>query len=420
MKKILLGVAAFALLLATPGCNNETTEKANTNDGQIKFQTYLGKQINSRASEMNLAGLKTAANSEANAIPVYAYKNDTTTPAWREFDIYYNATDDVWTYGQPVLQPGFDLIYTSVHPATGITQAGSGSAGVTFDYTVPAAASQVDLIAAYHEATGDNDIDLLYKHVLSQVNFELQNVENLKITINSIEFAGILSKGTYTFGTGWGATANTAATYAYDLSGTTFPTDGTITESKTTLKTATNALMLMPQEFTDDSATFTINFTLEDMSGSSTPLVANKTATILLKEFDTTTWVAGKRYLYLIDFTNYFADNFINFTVDVSDWTNDTPVTLPVEVATATKASIEGAINTLLTAHPGLSKYQINVNSAPIANIELTIAEIATTDTEIVINFEKGLDSKTIDLDTATQANWGIATSGNIVTLTAK
>lgn len=285
MKKLLFGLAAFSLLVATTGCSEETVERAGGED-LIEFQALLGKPT--KAAERDLGSLRTA--SQTTAIPVKAYGDDNVN--FGDWTLAWNGTD-AWTYnsGNPVLQPNFNLTYYAWYPTTtvtGWTAPASGTKGL-FSYTVPAVGSQEDLIAAYVPSTNSAAITLQFNHLLSQVNFALQKVKDVKITVNSITLNGLMDEATYTFGTGWGtATTSGTPTYGYDLTGITTPmTDGTIDATPTTSlinASGNNRLMLMPQAFDANlAANFVINFTLADVSGNA--LVSNQNATVYLKDF---------------------------------------------------------------------------------------------------------------------------------------
>ena len=411
MRKYILGFAALSLLYIASSCNKETIETAD-GQNQIKFQTFLGKQT--KASEATLSTLQ----SVATVVPVNIYKSDNTL--WNSWDLEWNSTDNVWDYNTatPVLQPGFNLKYYAWYPKAAATLTNT-SGTVTFSYTVPGVSSQVDLLAASVDATLDADIDLQFAHLLSQVNFSLQEVKDVKITINSITLSGINSVATYTFGSGGGWSAQaTADSYVYNLTGATFPTNEVAPVATIPLGTGSNGLMLMPQTFNAATAIFTIDFTLQDtddnyLVGTSS---TGETAVAYLKDFTVNTWVSGTRYNYLIDFTNYLADRYIKFDVTVDSWVNSTPATQLVEVATANKASLEGAITSLFTANTtaGNEVFQITVKEALTGNITLDIAEAFTATDKIVI-YIGGLATNNI---TVSGGGWTPSKSGTYVTLT--
>lgn len=418
MKKFLSGLAAFTLLLATTGCEKELVEKSDTAN-PIMFQAFLGKPTKSRAVETDIDTLKTYATSANAGIAVQAYSS---TGLYADWSLYYASS--AWTYGTPVFQPGFALSYYAWYPKSALSLAeGAGISGATTtSYTVgTTAANQIDLLATAFPNSLASEIELQFHHLLSQINFAVQHVKDVKIKIKSITLANIGSTATFTIGQNLAWSEPTATTgYTYITGITTAQTNGHADSTgSVSLMPEAGGLMLMPQEFGSSStAAFTITYDLADMAGNA--LVSDGSATALLKDFATAKWEFGKRYLYLIDFSNYFT-NYISFTVDVSPWADATPVVLPIEVTQATGSTISNAIKTLLTTYAGQTAFQINVRTAPAANIELTIPADQTPQktTTITITFAAGLNSKSVTLHAdAVTAGWAISTSGSVVTLT--
>jgi len=414
MKKYILGFAALSLLLVATSCNKETIETADSHNS-ITFQTILGKQT--KASEITTALLQTAANNSANGIAVRAYQDNTSTTAWKSWSLYYDnsATPADWTYGTPVLQPNFNLVYYAWHPtaALSLNAASTGQTAAFNSYSVPVVGSQVDLIAASVPATLNAAINLQFNHLLSQVNFSLLEVKDVKITINSITLSDIGETATYTFGSGWSAATGTAS-YVYDLSGTTFPTDADATINTIDFATTTNRLMLMPQTL-GANAKFTINFTLRDTElPTNNVLVANETAEAFLKDFTINTWAPGTRYNYLIDFTNYLADRYIKFSVGVNPWLDSSPIVQYVEVAKANKASLDGAIASLSAWNTAsVDIFQITVKEALTANVILDAITGYSAGDKIVI-YIGGLAT----YDIVAPSGWTAVESSAYVTLT--
>ena len=414
MRKYILGFAALSLLYIASSCNKETIEIAD-GQNQIKFQTFLGKQT--KASEITAASLLTTATASGTGIAVRAYEDNISTTAWKSWSLYYDntLTPPGWTYGTPVLQPNFDLVYYAWYPATAVSlnAATTGQSAAFNAYTVPAVTSQVDLIAASAGPTLDADIDLQFAHLLSQVNFSLLEVKDVKITISDITISSVGNTATYTFGSGWSAATGTAS-YAYTLPSV-FPTNEVAPVATTPIQlgTGSNGLMLMPQAL-GATAKFTITFSLTDTDDNNLLATATETADAYLKDFTVSTWAPGTRYNYLIDFTNYLADRYIKFDVKVTGWVDSTPVVQYVEVAKANKASLEGAIASLAAFDTATNEvFQITVKEDLTANLALTIdpADFNTGD-KIVIYIG---DLATFDI---TAAGWTATESGAYVTLT--
>lgn len=430
MKKLILGVAAISLLLVASSCNKETAESATDRNGEISLRPVLGKQtISSRAEEMTTTGLQTDANSTATGIPVRIFDDaaaDPTTP-WNSWSLYY--ANNAWTYDTPTLQPQLDLVYYAWYPNTAAamtTLFARTAAGASFGYTVQAVASQEDLIASTVAATNATNINLQFSHLLSQVNFAVQEVNDIQVEITKIELKNIGNTAVYTFGNpgSWATPTAFTGAYEYALRTSDFPTDlGTdIVSLGSGSSTDANALMLMPQSFAGTTAAFDITFRLL-IEGSPNNIyyagdaTNSVTATAYLKDFNTTTWAPGKRYVYLIDFTNYLADKYIKFTVEVKDWENDNGGKyLAVEVAKANKASLEGAIASLAAyATTGEDILQITVNDQLTANIDLAIDNtLFSQNDKIVIYFNDGIDSSS---PTITATGWSTSPSGSTFTL---
>ncbi len=418
-KKSVFGMLAVALLAT--GCNSEFVETADSQNGNITFQTVLGKQT--RATEFSYWG-------DSEGFTAKAYLKGTTTP-FKDFTLTCNGTNSWTVSGGTVAHPGYPLDYYAWSPsdATGATFTPVASAS-TLEYTIPVVDSQVDLVAAYKPNHNNAAVDLTFYHILSQVNFAVQGVSNVKIAIKDITIKGVSNHNTYTFGTGWGGTPDGSASYVYKAksygagdgttytSGTnTLTTDGTkITEIKLGSGASTdgNALMLMPQSFNSSStATMEFTYTLTAMDGT-TPL-GTGTTSAYLRDFTTTTWEVGKRYLYIIDFTEYFKGGNITFSVTVDTWKDNENVTQVLEVADATQVSIDAAIERHRANHGSYTIFPISIPKVPTGNITLgTIGDGFSATDKIVLNFTAGLNSYTVNAPTG----WTAATVDKIVTLT--
>ncbi len=467
MKIKLLGAAALSLLFVATSCDNEIVEKANVkNDNSIKFQTVLGKQT--KATEMDLAGLQGAAKDAGTAIPVKAFATGKNI-AFNTFGLYWNNTN--WVYaesGSEITQPGYIIDYYAWYPnpspltetSHGITNAFSVSTDGkgTFGYTVlSTSALQEDLIAAF-KSTADENVSLDFNHLLSQVNFAIQGVENVKIEITGIKVNDVMSVNTYTFNTNkWGDTPTTAVTYDYSafVNGTeTAPTDYTTngTAAQTILHmgnngnehSRNNALMLMPQQFKDgDKANFSFNYKLKDMNGNS---LGEGSSFANLSGLNTN-WEMGIRYIYVIDFSSYVVGGPIKFTVKVNPWEDNKDgdgKEDPIEVPTKTKANaitidatyvstnnnMKGAIEAAISTHSGskasfntLKEFPITVSEDLDATLAFDLAnnyanfEIGD---KIVITFNGSYDSYLDTKPTSIGDEWNYVAASNVVTLTKR
>ena len=421
MKKNLFGLAILSLVFAATSCANESGERANDGQNAISFQPYIGKQVQSRAVETGLAGLKTAAASSADGIAVEAFfatnannGGSAIASKFSDFSIYWAPGTEKWTYVPLQFWPNDELKYYAWHPKGAITLTAptpAFAAEASFVYTVEAVADQVDLIAASALAT-TKDVELKFNHLLSQINFAVQETDQFRVEIKSITLTGINNEATYTYNTtdgtvgDWTAHAG-AVPYALAYAGTdtAFPITDVESSEIVILSSSAdkNALMLMPQDFTvNTTAKIVVEFNLfvknGDFGETFTPVdangnyyytytgtndvPANVTFTADLGNFLTTAWESGKRYTYLMDFTNYLADKTINFTVvELDNWENwnedtDDSSIIAVEVAVADVSSIYGAINSLRAYLNNVTTdaIQITVNgdvTANLGNIEI-------------------------------------------------
>ena len=357
MKKKFWGLAAIPLLaLLATSCGKEET--VETNDGgekAITFRTNTGKQTLSRASEITTDDLKNAP-----VVRVKAYNATVANTFYKEFALRYDAGADAvfgagkWTYNTntPEFHPSFPLVHFSTYPTEQTYSDVSGS-GAKFSYTVNdnVGTPQEDLIAAWAKTTnaaatgaGENDAEanLVYKHALSQVNFAVKGLKNVLITISNISVNGVKNRGEYTFlpsgspSNPWNAVTGDA-TYAYTFttppSG--FTTDGDASEAVVYLgnggaiTNASNALMLMPQAFEGDDGDFTFDYVLRHMD--EVTVLAQGSATV---EFGSpmlapnNEWLAGKRYLYTINFEAPF---YITYSVNADPWLNGFDASIDVD-----------------------------------------------------------------------------------------
>lgn len=337
MKTKILGLATLSMLFAAASCTNETSESAN--DGkQLKFKTALGKQTVSRAAEFTNASWI-----NGDELTVYSFLTGSTT-AFHEFDLTYNSVTPAWEYDDPVMSTGAFVRYYSWYPAGNTTTGTLDNTSYSFSYTVQEPGNQEDLIAATVTSNG-YDITLPFKHVLSQVNFGIVETLGIGIEITNIKVSAVKNAGTYTFGAGtpW-ELGGTISEYNYTPVAGSNVTDGlgtgisymgntgtTVAVGVTPKNDNTNALMLMPQEFAAGSAaaiSFQYRLTTKDASGNAVYTPSSdgyNDVTINLNDdaFAATTWLPGKRYLYLFDFSSFFTVDEIRFSVTVDGWVDD-------------------------------------------------------------------------------------------------
>jgi hypothetical protein len=442
MKKITLGLATLSLLFAATSCNDETIE-TNPIDTQetIKFRPWLGKQT--RATETTGTNLTGMADSDADGIPVAVFSEDHSATFNDTWSLYWNGTSYVYNNGTAINQPGGSVAYYAWYPKTiataleaGATYSATG-AGATLSYTVAtASSSQEDLIAAT-AVSSFPVVDLKFNHILSQINFAIQGVSGVNVSIKNIKVNYVQGTGTYTFGqTGgsWATSAAASAPYAYEAypvasDSTDYTTNGgtgILYLGNGSVYTRNNALMLLPQTFASASdGTFSFDFDLDDQANNTD--LDHGSVTVNLNEY-TPAWEMGKRYLYTIDFTQYLVGGPIVFNVSVSDWANATSTTTaqPVIVSDANKLSIEAAIKqqddakgatSTLTTFPIVVPVDL---TAPIELDNISSTNFAQND-EIHISFPSGATGMTnLDISAAMADDWTITVSTNPVTLVKK
>ncbi len=320
MRKSLWGLAALPLLAAlATSCNDEIVE-AKGGDQVLTFGVAAGKQTVSRAAEYDITNLE----DDADGLLVKAYNG---TALHKDFTLKYDyyahsAYTSRWGYANmPDYHPEFPLTYYSVYPTSAATPASGG----TFTYAVPTA-SQVDVLAATAGSNiNDPEANLIYHHILTQVNFAIQGQDGLTIEVKDIQLIDVPSAGTYTIGTKtWGA-PTASGTYTYPGSGTVASAAilHLTSDEKAPGKENTNALMLMPQT-TALTGTLSFKYKISDSNGSLTAAPVDgegfKTVAVDLSDIGgIEDWQAAKRYLYIFNFNM----NYITFTVKVEEeWAN--------------------------------------------------------------------------------------------------
>jgi hypothetical protein len=435
MKNFIFGVAVCSLLFGAAGCTEETIERLPAADnGALTFKAALGKQT--RASETTITTLEATADAE---LIVNAYRS-ADTELFNKFTLVYDSgVSGQWSYSPVVYQPGDLLRYYSVYPDVAGTVT---SDDYTFDYTVKTLASeQEDLLGAVVAPTLDEAIALQYNHLLSQINFAVQGIEDVKIELtNNITVRKVMSAGTYSFTDGWGEPTTPASpAYTYEPLAAALDTLAKGTSAGIVYlgngggtTSYENALMLMPQAFTPENAgtdgTFGFAFTLttdadgdgelEDVAeGGATEFTGD--ALVNFGDFDTHEWTAGKRYIYVIDFTSFIEGGPITFTVAVADWEDfDVNVAQTVDVAAATSTSINSAIvlqSQINANNTALAAFPISVNAAIAADLSLGTIYGFDADDQIRIECANAASAAFVQL---TQAGWSCEIIGDMVILT--
>lgn len=324
MKNFLMGFAAFTLVLSS--CSqNDVVETIDQNNGAIKFGAIAG-NLSSRASEATMADL------EAAGVDLFALiTKGEGQPYTKYFEDKLTLADGVWsTTTTRYLKEGYKNEFYSIFPAqSGIDADKLAADGPKFAFTVGAAAD-VDLLGA--AATGDYKpsvvgvaVTMPFYHLLSQANFGITGVPTLcRIDIkNTITFKAVGATGTYTLGgEAIGGNNWTAPTYGDFVMKSGLDTKDLAPDADGhyILDRAANSLMLVPAAFNSSSITFT--FQAYDSAG--VEITNGETVgTINLDSTSATAaWTQGLRYLYLVDFADWFSTRQLSFSVSLGGWEN--------------------------------------------------------------------------------------------------
>jgi hypothetical protein len=323
MRRITLGLATLSLLasLAT-SCANETIEtpKGVNNDNGLAFGVATGRQTTgaTRAAEATIETLQAA------GVTVLSYEQGKTEQ--QIFELAY--AEGAWTYDNQIAHPAYTMAHFSVFPANAGTFVYNGSSA-TLEYN--ASTADADLMVANTTTTAESATATLnFKHILSQINFAIQGLEDAVITVKGIVL-DVPATATYTFGTGWGAaTGQEEFPYTPAVEAVASETDATIYlgNYSTTVTGESNGLMMIPQTLAEGA---TLSFQYSLTIGGVSPLTGTdsygfKPVTIDLSTLTggATAWEPSKRYLYTLSFssTEY---NRVGFNVTVTDpWTDET------------------------------------------------------------------------------------------------
>ncbi len=317
MKKLFWGIAALSLpavMLATSCSDKDIIETAGM-ENQISFDAAIGRS--------------TLPTSRVGEFTAFANEDGFDVTAWsasglfQTFALSFDGSD--WSYdGAAVNQPGFALSYYAYYNAEGAAAATESVSDASFDYTVQPAAQQEDLMMAAVPATTDNQINLVFKHLLSQVNFAVVPMTNMTVKIDNISVSGVQDEGTYSSAGGWSAQDGDAS-YDYDYTGTAIAAnDAAIVDgvyyfgNGGGVTNKTNALMLLPQTFA--GATFTFDYEIVDVTTSQVKF-SDTDVEVDLADLGAG-WELGKRYVYVIDLSALVVGGEIAFTVQVGGWEN--------------------------------------------------------------------------------------------------
>ncbi|MDR0954695.1 MAG: fimbrillin family protein [Rikenellaceae bacterium] len=375
MKKLILGMAVASLIFAS--CSKETTTaEINENAGIIGFDLSTGKATKAAVSNL------TTLTGDTDGFGVYATKSDGgAVPAQVEFidnvAYIYNSGESKWEWdGTPQEWPNtgasYPINFYAYHPVSETTLA---LATLTQQYTISTTMSaQKDLLAANKLGVttrpASSNVTLDFKHILSQVKFQIQAGTGMTVELQSIEIVKAGNVRTFDYSDlTWDGTAPTGsvdftyvmsggATGGIDFEGTNPSTAANVTVTDGGTPPITQTLMLIPQSFTawdKTAATLATASYIEvvyRMTETASPyknvvgytdatdhpqytsLGSTVTGNLFVKVGYpiNTTWAMGKSYTYTINLGTPAASggNLVNnYFVDETGVATDLPVIHP-------------------------------------------------------------------------------------------
>ncbi len=303
MKKNFLGLAAIPMLaLLATSCAQETVETKG-GDNVLTYGVATGKQVLSRAAEVDvddLVGGFTATvryTDDGAAYDVFTVKNE--GAGW----VYGKVENNVFE-ADVVYHPVRELVHYAVVPNQTYSDGLVDGSSASFFYSVGGINDQVDLIAASDKTQNTSataaTANLVFKHLLSQVKFTLAQPTDTNLTaeVTDLSINAVNNNGLFTINAieadadGFGAWSLVQGTASYDCE-----------------VNATESLMLMPQEFVGETATFSFNYTVKDENN--VVVRTNGATKVSVKLSDLTfgtgddakaEWEMGKKYNYTINF----------------------------------------------------------------------------------------------------------------------
>lgn len=328
MKKNFLGIAALALIL-TSCSQSEIVENINEDNGVIKFSAISG-NVSTKATETLMADL------ERDGVDIFALITNDAGTTYTEYftDKLAFTAGSGWATTiatKRYLKEGYKNEFYSIYPAqTGIDAASLVTNKASFSYTIKTGATE-DLLGAaaketYKPSTNTDGVHVTmpFNHLLAQVNLGVDgSIVGLgHVIIKGIEFNQVGSAGTYTFKTTQGKGVNNWSNPSYakfSMTGTINTENGTPDPVNThfILDRAAHSLMLVPAEFNTSTITFT--FQAFDLAGTE---ITNGETTGTITLDPTAEWNQGLRYIYLINFEDWYAKRELKFSVSISGWEN--------------------------------------------------------------------------------------------------
>ena len=241
------------------------------------------------------------------------------------------------------------ITFASYSPYTSGTDNGfsevptfSKTSGFTFrNFTIDATGT-IDLMVAdlvvdqtkndpQYMVSGNQDgVPTLFRHVLSQIAFKFQtvdnpnpNVEDSQIIINSVTIQNVHNNGTYTQNNTDDVWANESGKASYEYNGSDSPI--TVNPEDDPQGTDVESMILLPQELEEGVQQIVIDYTIRTKYESNDEWAEeNVTTTIDLVTDAIDEWEPNQSIVYTITINPVDMNNPILFDPAVADWT---PVT---------------------------------------------------------------------------------------------
>lgn len=256
-----IGIFLAILVFLVVGCQkSDVFDTSDPQTNQLRFSASIGEaQTATRARESTNDVLKVASAQGVKPphIVIETYKGTPGNSLEKYFsdELGYISNGNYWDVNSgnirflPVggmsLYAYFATDFADRGELTNITyhEPTSPSAYPSLTYTVENndALHQVDLIAAKIENTKDPNLNIHFRHILSQINFGVKGINRHKITIKNIRIKNITGKGRFDYNSWlWTPDATTIHEYPYYFpdrnesggTGSNYTTQGTSDDSK--------------------------------------------------------------------------------------------------------------------------------------------------------------------------------------------
>ena len=289
MKKILF--AALAALAITSCTQNEEIE-APSQKSEIDFSTAVNRSTRAALTD----------NTNFKAFTVNAYSHAETFTGTITSTIISNGaftgSGDTWTSTNKYYWPTSEKVTFFGYAPETATFTKESEKYPTLAYTVlDDIATQEDLVAAQTpNATKTDKVALAFKHILTQINFELKGTDtNVTYNVTKIIIKDVIKDGVFTYGStpdnsfgSWEAgTTKIASPYTINLTNCTFTGEATATP----LTAADQILILMPQDLSGIGIDVTYTATKGGVE------ICNTTKNI---SFTEGTWNPGQKITYTL------------------------------------------------------------------------------------------------------------------------